>query len=54
LYEVNKSKNPDYPYWNYDTFDLDSMLDDECKSETLDIIIPDAIKCYNGVVVDGI
>ena len=65
LYDVNKSKNPSYPYWNYDAFDLDSMTDDECKSEfrflkndvylleeTLDI--PDAIKCYNGVVVDGV
>ena len=33
LYDVNKSKNPSYPYWNYDAFDLDSMTDDECKSE---------------------
>ena len=65
LYDVNKSKNPSYPYWIYGAFDLDSMTDDECKSkfrflkndvylleETLDI--PDAIKCYNGVVVDGV
>lgn len=55
LYEVAKSKNPGYPHWNYDSFDQDSMTDDECKSEfrflkndvyllaeTLDI--PDAIK----------
>lgn len=65
LYDVNKSKNPSYPYWNYDAFELDSMTDDECKSqfrflkndiyllaETLDI--PDAFKCYNEVVVDGV
>ena len=29
LCDVNKSKNPNYPYWNYNTFDLDSMTDDE-------------------------
>jgi len=33
LYDVNKSKNPGYPYWNYDAFDLDSTTDDECTSE---------------------
>ena len=24
---------PIFPYWNYDRFALDSMLDDECRSE---------------------
>lgn len=33
LYDVNTSKNLDIPYWKYDKFDLDSLSDDECKSE---------------------
>ena len=28
LYNVNKSKNPDLPYLNYDKFDLDNMSED--------------------------
>ena len=33
LYDVNKSKNSGYPYWNYDAFDLDATTDDEFTSE---------------------
>ena len=33
LFDLNKSKNPDYPYRTYGAFDLDSLNDDECKSE---------------------
>lgn len=33
LYDINTSKNLDYPYWNYDRFDLDSWSDDECRSD---------------------
>ena len=33
LYDVNTSKNLEIPYWKYDKFDLDSLTDDECKSE---------------------
>ena len=29
LYDVNKPKNPDLPYTNYDHFELDKMTDDE-------------------------
>ena len=29
LYDVNKPKNPDLPYTNYDLFDLDKMTNDE-------------------------
>ena len=29
LYDVNKPKNPDLPYTNYDHFDLDKITDDE-------------------------
>ena len=27
LYELNKSKNLDYPYWNYEKFELDNLTD---------------------------
>ena len=27
LYDLNTSKNPDLPYWNYELFELDSMED---------------------------
>ena len=33
LYDVNTSKNLDIPYWKYEKFNLDSLSDDECKSE---------------------
>ena len=33
LYDLNTSKNPDYPYWKYKPFDLDSVADAECKTE---------------------
>ena len=29
LYEVNKPKNSDLPYTNYDDFELDKITDDE-------------------------
>ena len=63
LYDVNKPKNPDLPYTNYDHFDLDKMTDDECETEfrfykndiynlTDVLTLPDRIICYNGVNVD--
>ena len=33
LYDLNTSKNPDYPHWNYDRFNLDNWTDDECKTD---------------------
>ena len=33
LYEGNFSKNPEFPYEEYEMFDLDAMDDTECKSE---------------------
>ena len=33
LYDVNTSKNPDFPYWNYERFDLDKLSDEESKAE---------------------
>ena len=32
LYDMNNSRN-DYPYWNYEKFNLDDMDDDETWSE---------------------
>ena len=65
LFDLNKSKNPDYPYWKYNGFDLDSMTDAECQTEfrfyrsdiyrLVDVLdIPGEITCYNRSVFDGI
>ena len=64
LYDVNKSRD-DYPYWSYDSFNLDNLDDSESWSEFRflknDIYrlknvlqIPDRIKTYNRLSVDGI
>ena len=65
LYDLNSSKNPNFPYWQYDLFDLDKLCDDECKAEfrflkndiyvLKDVLqIPDEVVCYNRLVVNGI
>ena len=65
LYDLNRSKNLDYPYWNYERFSLDELTDDECWSEfrfnRRDIYklqevfnIPEEIVTYNRLSVDGI
>ena len=33
LFDVNCSTNLDLPYWSYESFDLDSWSQDECKRE---------------------
>ena len=33
LYDLNKTKTPEIPYWQYEKFDLESMNDDECRTE---------------------
>jgi len=33
LYDINSSKNPDFPYWQYDTFDLENLTEAECWAE---------------------
>ena len=33
LYNHNTSKNPDFPYSNYQQFDLENLSDEECKAE---------------------
>ena len=65
LYDYNKSKNPDFPYWNYNKFDLEKLTDDECKAEfrfyrndvynLLEALqIPETFRCSNGLKLDGI
>ena len=65
LFVVNCSTNLDLPYWSYESFDLDSWREDECKSElrflfghTKNLVnilgLPDVIKCNNGVVCDSV
>ena len=33
LYDVNNSKNPDFPYQNYEHFDLEELDESECLAE---------------------
>ena len=62
LYDINKSKNPDFPYWVYPEFDLDRLTEDECyanfrfrKNDMKDLLqIPENIICYNRSKVDGL
>ena len=62
LFDINASKNPEFPYWKYE-FDLESMSNDECMTEfrffkndiymlaeTLNL--SEIFKCYNGVLVE--
>ena len=61
LHDVNRVRNPHFPYWRYDKFDLDLMSADECKADfwmwkddvytLVDIFgFPAQFKCYKGVV----
>ena len=64
LNDLNSSKNPDFPYWQYYPFDLDCLFDEECKAEfrswknDIELLkevmqLPDEIICYNRLVVRG-
>ena len=64
LYDVNTSKNPDFPYWNYERFDLDKLSDQESEAEfrfyKTDIFeladmlrLPDQITFYKGIVAEA-
>ena len=61
LHDLNRSKNLDLPYHSYEKFNLNSVSEDECKSEfrfdKRDIYrlsdlfeIPEEIRCYNAMV----
>ena len=65
LYDVNTSKNPDFPYESYGKFDLNDMDDNECLSEfrfrksDLPILfealhLPNYFTCQQGTICDGI
>ena len=65
LYDLNTSKNLDFPYWKYSNFDLDEWTNDECLSDfrfnKADVFrlataldIPDTITTYNRSTFDGI
>ncbi|XP_066910729.1 uncharacterized protein [Clytia hemisphaerica] len=65
LYDINTSKNPDFPYWKYPSFDLDLLDESECYAnfrfqkndiyELKDLLgIPDDLICYNRTKVDGL
>ena len=65
LYDVNRSKNPDFPYQNYEHFDLERLDESECLAEfrfrKSDIPVlkeamglPDSYTCEQGTVCDGI
>ena len=65
LYDLHKSKNPEYPYWNYERFDLDEKTNDECKAEfrfyrndiyklAEQLQLPDEITTDNGLVVASV
>ena len=33
FYELNRTRNPPFPYWKYDPFDLNQLTKAECKAE---------------------
>ena len=39
LYDVNKSKNPEYPYWNYERFTLQDKSEADCKTLFLSLLM---------------
>ena len=65
LYDVNTSKNPDFPYESYGKFDLNDMDDSECLFESCfrksDLpVLSEALRLSNyftrqqGTICDGI
>ena len=65
LYDANISKNFDYPYQNYEDFDLEGLGESECLAEfrfrkrdipiLADVMgLPDSYRCEQGTVCDGI
>jgi len=65
LYDLNKSKDPDFPYWLYDQFDLDKLSDDECKArfrffknDIFDLVellhLPNVVRLPNRQTIDPV
>ena len=64
LYEDLKPQNPEFPYFQYDEFNLDNLSEDECLAEfrfrktdirTLKNVLhlPDVIRCQQRTVCDS-
>ena len=64
LYDANKWKNPEYPYWNYERFTLQGKSEAECKTDfrfekydiplLVDVLgLPDEKKCKQGTICDS-
>ncbi|CAH3183760.1 unnamed protein product [Porites lobata] len=64
LYDLNTSKNPEYPYWDYKKFCLQDKDEAECKTEfrfqkndiplLLNVLgLPEKITCKQGTVCRG-
>ena len=65
LYDAHKSRNPKFPYWDYETFHLDEKTEDECmvefrfyREDIYELVeqmqLPDEITPYSGLVVTSI
>ena len=65
LYGIHRSKNFDFPYWNYTRFDLNEWTNDECLADfwfhRADVYrlfhalhIPAQITTYNQSLYDGL
>jgi len=65
LYDANRSKNPDFPYWNYERFELDKLTNAECNAEFRfykndiykladALLLPDEFVMYNSLIVESI
>ena len=65
LYDVNRPRNLNLPYWNYDRFNLGDLANDECLSEfrfnkediylLSDVLdMPEQITCCNGTKASSI
>ena len=64
LFETVNKKNPSFPHWSHDRFDLTRVTDEECKAEfrfglaelpllAKVLAIPDTFVCRNGIVATG-
>ena len=64
LYDVNKSKNPEYLYWNYERFTLQDKSEAEYETDfrfekydiplLVDVLgVPDEIKCKQGTICNN-
>ena len=51
FYDANTSKNPDFPYDCYGSFDLNEMDDSECLEA---LKLPQSFTCHRGTICDGI